>query len=220
MVQIPAQSEIRASPKASLKQIAILEAASRVFRQRGLHATGMRDIAAECGMQVGNLYYYFESKQDLLAFCQRHTLEGLIELTRRVKDLEVRSDTQLYLIVVGHVVRLNQETPGSLAHLEIEALDSALRRPILRQRDRYESSLRRIVEDGIANGVFRATNPKVAIRALLGAVNWTVKWFQPKGALSSSDIGHQFADMLVSGLLEAGQQLRRPRADQLEVIGT
>ncbi len=219
MVQISEASQIETSSKASLKQVAILEAASRVFRQRGLHATGMRDIAAECGMQVGNLYYYFESKQDLLAFCQRHTLEGLIELTRRVRNLEIRCDTQLYLIVVGHVVRLNQEAPGSLAHLEIEALDSALRRPILRQRDRYESSIRTIVDDGISDGVFRAVNPKVAIRGLLGAVNWTVKWFQPNGALSSADIGHQFADMLVSGLLETDQKLCRPRADQLERIG-
>ncbi len=204
--------------KASRKKLEILEGASRVFRDRGLHATGMRDIAKESGMQVGNLYYYFRNKQDLLAFCQSHTLDGLLELTRRVTDTRLRSDTQLYLIILGHVIRLNEETPGSLAHLEIEALDSNLRRPILRQRDRYESAIRSIIEAGISGGVFRATDPKVASMALLGAVNWTVKWFQPEGAQSCKEIGLQFAELLVSGLLAAGQELHRPDEDHLELV--
>ena len=136
MVQISSPPYRDTDSKGALKKIEILEGASRVFRHRGLHATGMRDIAAECGMQVGNLYYYFKSKQDLLAFCQSHTLDGLLELSRRVADLNLRSDTRLYLIVLGHVMRLNQDTPGSLAHLEIEALEPRLRRPILRRRDR------------------------------------------------------------------------------------
>ncbi|MEJ2085992.1 MAG: TetR/AcrR family transcriptional regulator, partial [Acidobacteriota bacterium] len=185
MVQISSNLGRDTDSKGALKRIEILEAASRVFRDRGLHATGMRDIAAECGMQVGNLYYYFKSKQDLLAFCQSHTLDGLLQLSRRVAELDLRSDTRLYLIVLGHVMRLNQDTLGSLAHLEVEALDARLRRPILRRRDQYESSIRAVVKDGADRGVFRSTDPKVATMAVLGAVNWTVKWFHPGGGRTS-----------------------------------
>lgn len=205
--------------KASRKQIEILEAASRVFRKRGLHATGMREIAAECGMQVGNLYYYFESKQDLLAFCQSHTLDDLLELTLKVEDQRLPSDTGLYLIIVGHVVLLNQATPGSLAHLEVEALDPDRRAPILRRRDLYESAIRSIVAQGIDTKIFRPADPKVVSMALLGAVNWTVKWFEPTGTWSSREIGEQFADLLVSGLLHPGRELLRPRPEHLAAIG-
>ena len=219
MVQISTAERLEPVSKASLRQLEILEAASRVFRQRGLHATGMREIAAECGMQVGNLYYYFESKQELLAFCQRHTLEGLLELTHRTRELGLRSDTELYLLVHAHVVRLNRQMPGSLAHLEIEALEPKLRRPILRQRDRYESSIRAVVETGIATKIFRPTEAKVATMALLGAANWTVKWYQPDGPLSSGDIGSQFAEMLVTGLLAPGQSLQLPEPAQIQALG-
>ena len=219
MVQILAQPEATPESKASLKKLQILSAASRVFRQRGLHATGMREIAAEAGMQVGNLYYYFRNKQDLLAFCQGHALTGLLEMIQRVRNHELRADTQLYLIVLGHVLRLHEETPGSLAHLEVEALEPGPRGPILKKRDRYEGSIRSIVEKGIRDGTFRRTDPKVATMALLGAVNWTVKWFQPDGAQSSADIGRNFAEILVRGLLRNKQDLCIPSEDSVALLG-
>lgn len=50
----------------------ILDAALRVFRERGFHAATMREIAAEAGMAVGAAYYYFDSKDALvMAFYER-----------------------------------------------------------------------------------------------------------------------------------------------------
>ncbi|HEX6901001.1 MAG TPA: hypothetical protein VF789_14855 [Thermoanaerobaculia bacterium] len=37
--------------------------------------------------------------------------------------------------------------------------------------------------------------------ALLGAVNWTVKWFRPDGGKSAREIGRECAELLVRGLL-------------------
>ena len=80
MVQIAAEAPHRtrrpATEKVEEKKREILDAASRVFRRQGLHATGMRDIAAELGMAVGNLYYYFKDKEELLAFIQEETRHG------------------------------------------------------------------------------------------------------------------------------------------------
>ena len=45
---------------------AIIDAALRLFRERGYEATTMRAIAAEAGVSVGNAYYYFESKEQLI----------------------------------------------------------------------------------------------------------------------------------------------------------
>jgi AcrR family transcriptional regulator len=201
MVQISADNSGVADSKAHRKQLEILAAASRAFRRQGLHATGMRDIAAESRMHVGNLYYYFRNKQELLAFCQRHTLIGLIELAERISQQVWQADEKLYRLIIGHIVRLNDEMPGSLAHLEIEALEQPLRRDILRARDRYEDAVRRLVQEGIDNGLFRQVDAGVVVKAILGAVNWTVKWFQQEGEKSSEVIGSEFAQVLVGGLL-------------------
>ena len=193
-----------AADRAVGKKREILEAASRVFRARGLHAAGMRDIAAELGMAVGNLYYYFKDKEALLAFIQESTLSDLLDMAARVRDQDLRADQKVRLLLEEHVVRLNdpeEGTPGSLAHLEVEALSEGLRAAVMAQRDEYERTLRRLIEEGMDCKVFRQVDAKVAALALLGAVNWTVKWFRPEGGKSAREIGREAAETLVGGLL-------------------
>ena len=188
----------------------ILDAASRVFRRRGLQATGMRDIAAELGMAVGNLYYYFKDKGELLAFVQEDALAGLLDLAARVRGTGLRADAKLFRLIEEHVVRLNEGTPGSLAHLEVEALGESWRRELQERRDEYERAFRGLLEEGIAAGVFRQVDPKVSALAILGAVNWTVKWFRPDGGKSAREIGREQAELLVRGVLAAGVEIAAP----------
>jgi AcrR family transcriptional regulator len=196
MVQTAAVSSERSFEK---KRV-ILEAASRVFRRRGLHATGMREIARELGMHVGNLYYYFENKQALLAFCQEDALDGLLDLVASTRRERLAPEEALRRLVVGHVVLLNERTPGSLAHLEIEALGPPWRAAIQRRRDAYQQAYRDLIRQGIADGRLRSIDPDAAAMAILGALNWTVKWFRPEGARSAESIGREFAEILVGGL--------------------
>lgn len=181
----------------------ILEAASRVFRAKGLHAAGMRDIASELGMAVGNLYYYFRDREDLLAFVQESALARLLEMAARVQALELPADRKLLLLLEEHVVGLNdpeEGTPGSLAHLEVEALGEERRAAVLGRRDEYEQIVRALIDEGIGQGLFACPDAKVASLALLGSVNWTVKWFRPGGGKSAREIGRQIAAMMVRGL--------------------
>jgi AcrR family transcriptional regulator len=191
----------RVQQKVLEKKREILDAASRVFRRRGLQSTGMRDIAAELGMAVGNLYYYFKDKEELLAFVQESTLEGLLALAAQVRKSRLPPDGRLRLLIEGHVVLLNEEIPGSLAHLEVEALREPWRRKIQDQRDEYERTFREILEEGMAAGLFRQTDPKVSALAILGAVNWTVKWFRPDGGKTAREIGRECAELLVRGVM-------------------
>jgi len=194
------QTATASSDRSFEKKRTILQAASRVFRQRGLHAAGMREIAAELGMHVGNLYYYFENKQALLAFCQEDALDGLLGLVEATRDASLPAEERLRRLVVGHVVLLNERTPGSLAHLEIEALDAPWRAATQRRRDASQQASRDLIREGIASGRLKRVDPNVAAMAILGALNWTVKWFRPEGTKSAEAIGREFAELLVGGL--------------------
>ncbi|MFY9819813.1 MAG: TetR/AcrR family transcriptional regulator [Thermoanaerobaculia bacterium] len=198
MVQISADPRVQ--QKVLEKKREILHAASRVFRRRGLQSTGMRDIAAELGMAVGNLYYYFKDKEALLAFVQEDTLEALLDLAAKVRQSDFPADARLALLIEEHVVLLNEEIPGSLAHLEVEALTEPWRRRVQDRRDAYERAFREIIEEGMATGIFRQTDPKVSAMAILGAVNWTVKWFRPDGGKTARQIGKECAELLVRGM--------------------
>ncbi len=212
MVQIATQPSTEASgPAADARRREILASASRLFRERGLHDSGMREIAAALGMTAGNLYYYFGSKQELLAYCQESALAELLALAEGVLATPARADTRLFLLLAGHVRVLNESHPGSLAHLEVEALAPPARARLLARRKRYERAFRELIETGVAAGVFRATDPRLATLALLGAVNWTVKWFDAAGRKSAETVGAEFAELLVRGLLAPGVELARPR---------
>jgi AcrR family transcriptional regulator len=199
-----------APARVDVKKREILRAAATLFRRQGLHATGMRDIAAEAGMAVGNLYYYFKDKQELLAFCQQDAVAGLLQLAERVQGLALPADQRLYLLVVGHMLRLHEATPGAVAHLEVDGLEPAARKALLARRDAYEEAYRELVRAGMSDGVFRGVDPKLAAVTLLGALNWTAQWYRPGGPKSPRQLGEEMADLLVRGLLADGRRLQPP----------
>ena len=50
------------------RKVEIMEAAVTCFLERGYHQTGIRDIAAQAGVSLGNLYNHFKGKEAVLAF--------------------------------------------------------------------------------------------------------------------------------------------------------
>src|ERR1700735_5014450 len=62
----------RGTRRAGRRKVAVLEAAIRVIAARGAEATRFADVAAESGVPVSTLQYYFGSREDLLVAAFRH----------------------------------------------------------------------------------------------------------------------------------------------------
>ena len=56
-----------ATPKSETTRKRILETALRLFRKRGFDGATMRDIASEVDMSLGAAYYYFPTKEAIVA---------------------------------------------------------------------------------------------------------------------------------------------------------
>ena len=54
------------TPRAEQTRAAIADAAMALFRERGYDATTMRAVAQRAGVSLGNAYYYFGSKEELI----------------------------------------------------------------------------------------------------------------------------------------------------------
>jgi TetR/AcrR family transcriptional regulator len=190
----------RVRRRSEARRLDILRAAARVFRKRGIAASGMREIAEEAELSPGNLYYYFDSKDQLLLFCQERTLEHMLASVEATKASAATSAERLQAVLRAHVHALLDELEGATAHLEIESLPDALRAPVIRQRDRYERAVRALVAEGVARGEFADCDAALVTRAMLGAVNWTARWYRPDGRQSAHQIADAIAQYLVKGL--------------------
>jgi AcrR family transcriptional regulator len=191
----------RRSRRAERRRLDILKAAARVFRDRGFAAAGMRDIALAADLSPGNLYHYFRGKDEILFFCQDRTLDRLSDALKTARRDRTPLVERLHALARAHLLCLIDEVEGSAAHFEVDALPPRLRQLIVAKRDRYERGVRALVASGIRAGDFAATDPTLATRALLGALNWTPYWFRPDGPHSPSYVADIVADHAVGGLL-------------------
>lgn len=69
----------------------IMEAASRVFSEKGVRAATMADVAREAGISPGAIYRYFDSKEALAAGCFSESQQALVEQWLQ-QDIPVSGD--------------------------------------------------------------------------------------------------------------------------------
>jgi AcrR family transcriptional regulator len=199
------------------RRLEILRAAGREFRVRGFAETGMRDIAAAAALSPANLYNYFQGKHDILFFCQDNSLDRMIAALDKARRMRASAAIKLRMVIVSHLRCVLDEVEGSAAHLLTTALPPRQQRYLVTKRDKYEGGVRHLIAAGMRSGEFAFCDPALAVRAILGSLNWSVQWFSPEGPLTAAEIAERFADYLIRGLStepDAVQQLglqREPR---------
>jgi AcrR family transcriptional regulator len=202
MIQISAATADPARPRAARRKLEILRGAAAAFRDRGYAATSVRDIARRTGMTPGNLYYYFRNKQEILYFCQDASLDVLLREARRVAAAGLPADEKVRALVRAQVLCMLDALHGAAGHIEFHAIPKRRLHRIIAKRDAYEALVRQAVRQGVRSGLFAPCDPKLSSLALLGAVNWTARWYRPGGSWSPEKIAFAFADQLVRGLMK------------------
>ena len=189
------RSEVSAATR-----VEILKSAAAAFRKLGYHGATVEQIAAALQMKKGNLYYYFRNKEEILFACHQYSLDRLLELLDQVVRSTAPPDAKLRRLIVSTVKVILDELHGTALLLDLEALSPAHLKAVIVRRDRFDRGMRLILEEGIATGAFVPGDPKLLSFAMLGAVNWIARWFNPDGPASSEQIATRFADYLIAGL--------------------
>ena len=160
--------------RAGRRKTAVLEAACRVIADRGADATRFADVAAESGVPVSTLQYYFGSREDLLVAAFRHA--SGTEIAALEADVAALSDPwdQLERIISRALTGYQPEAPEApgAGRLWIESWHFGIRDPEMRADAlRDYDAWRRLVADAVRRGVeqgrFGAVQPeKVAVLAI------------------------------------------------------
>jgi AcrR family transcriptional regulator len=181
----------------------LLETAARLFREKGYHNTSMQDLADALDMQKGSLYYYIESKEELLRRLLERATSFLASQIDEIYASNLPPAEKLRWAVENHAVTMMDHVDLVAVYLqEYRNLPPRRLQEALAVRKHYEQVLMQIVHDGIAVGDFRPTNVKMAVFGLLGMVNWTHQWFSPEGLFTSQEIAATLSDLALHGLVK------------------
>ncbi len=186
----------------STRRTELIAVAARLFSERGYHGTSMQDLGDALGIQRGSLYAHIGSKEDLLLDVVEEGADRFLARGAEAVELDAPASERLRSLLVGHVEIATQHLDASTVFLnEWRYLSPELRDHIQEKRDRYEGVVRRIIDDGVAAGEFRAdVDIRFAATLVLSAGNWTYTWYRPGGNLTPTEIGERFAELVTRGL--------------------
>jgi len=182
---------------------AIMRAAATVFHRRGYHGATMADIAAEVDLTAGSLYHHFPSKEDLLIAVLDAGLSQITGDVRVAVERDAAPAATLREIIHIHIrSEIDDVNIAAAVIFEGRALLNVpgVREQYVRQRDTLEALYRRVVEDGITAGDFRAVDVGIFVKTLFGALNWVSLWYRPDGRLSGAAIADEIADTFLAAL--------------------
>jgi AcrR family transcriptional regulator len=181
-------------------RVEILKSAAVAFRRLGYHGATVEKIAAVLHMKKGNLYYYFHNKEEILFACHQYSLDRLLAELAEVEQSGLAPDEKIRHLIVFFARTILDELHGTALFLELEALSPAHLKTVIARRDRFDHGIRHILEEGIQTGLFAPGDVKLLSFAILGAVNWIPRWYNPRGPATSQEIADRFADYLIGGL--------------------
>jgi AcrR family transcriptional regulator len=180
---------------------AILSAAADVFARQGYHNATIREVARASSISLSGLYYYFQSKEELLFLVQDHALEslvgGLLERLEGVTDPECR----LRILIDNHLTYFvsNMAEMKVLSH-EADSLSGDYRRQVNARKRQLTS-----IAAGILSELrpYSGYDPRVATFALFGMMNWLYVWYRPDRDVPVSRLVGDMTAIFLGGFTEA-----------------
>src|SRR2546428_12364168 len=192
------------APRPPSKRERILRAAIDVFAQNGYFNAKVSEIARAAGVADGTIYLYFDGKEDLLVSIFRdHTRNYLQSLERDLANVN-RPEERIRIAIRHHLETLGQDR--ELAIVAQVALRLSLKFMTLLSHQEiadYLNILRKIVEQGQTEGVFRRNlHPQLVAKAVFGILDEMVtSWVLSEKDYALADQADPVADLVLNGLL-------------------
>lgn len=183
----------------------ILEAAIRVFHERGYRSASLQEVADIVGVLKGSLYHYISSKEELLfrIMLESHAqADGVMRAAAESTD-DPLEQLRFYLRQMALWYLQNTERVTIYFNegrwLTGERLDE-----VRRQRREFDSFLRSLIEKARDQRRVRAdVDARLAAQLILGALNSVSSWYKPDGLYSPQEIAQMFTDLMLAAIAGA-----------------
>lgn len=169
-------------PRGNASRERILAAAARVLSEKGYAATRLTDIAEVAELRAPAVYYYFESRDVLVAevmivgqqWVRRHVTDALAALPPELPALD-----RICAAVEAHLrVELELSDFATAVTRNAGQLPPQIRAEVARESAEYHGIWRGLFAAGQADGSIRTDiDPRSGRMLIIGALNWAAEWW-------------------------------------------
>lgn len=169
---------LRAQAQREERRASMLDAALRVFAERGYHDASISDIVKAASVARGTFYLYFQSKNEVF-------IALLDELSARFRSAIVGVDTRPdapplldQLVDRVHLLLLAVARSRAVARVlfrEAGVLESDIQARVRAFEDLLYSYIRTSLENGVRLGMLRAHDPEVAATVIYGSMRQIIE---------------------------------------------
>lgn len=181
----------------------MLNKARALFWRKGYNSTSMRDIANAYSCKPANIYNFFRKKEDIL---YEVLLEEMEHILNPIRHLETDETThpldQLRQVVESHLkITLSYRRSAKLLFdVGLNQLSKKRRDKIIAMRDTYDRVIRKIIGRGVDNGIFHATDAKLAGFMIASMITRSRLWYHPNKGVSVIELADFIVDFSLNGL--------------------
>jgi AcrR family transcriptional regulator len=180
----------------------ILNVAAQVFFEKGYDATSLQDIANSTGILKGSLYYYIETKEDLLCNLLREAHEKGLRSIRPIAEGPGDPIQRLAGMIRCHVNYVCTDRARTAVFLhERQRLSAQRRKGVLGDEHAYPNLFQQVIVEGQKDGLIQPRlDPHLTALCLIGSLNSLYEWFQPTGKHSAAVISEHYVAVGLAGM--------------------
>jgi AcrR family transcriptional regulator len=174
-----------ADSKSARTRTRILDAAAHVLSSKGFAGTRLSDVAEHAEIQAPAIYYYFQSREELIEevmYCgvaelRKHVQGALNDLPPEASPLDrIMTAVEAHL---RHELEISDYATASIRNSG--QIPQHLRGRQLKEETSYGRMWRRLFDNALAEGQIRAgLDLRYAQLLVLGALNWAAEWRDPR----------------------------------------
>ena len=183
----------------------IIDTAAEIFHRQGYADTSVQDVADAVGILKGSLYYYIDSKEDLLFQVLVEVHEDAQGIIDDVGGMDGTPLEKLYEYVRRHI-DYNTRNLSKIAvyYHDFGLLGADRRKEIVKQRAMYEDFVVGVIQEAQERGEVDDTlDARLVANAVFGTMNWIYTWYRPGGRAGPEYLGQLYAELVVNGITGA-----------------
>jgi TetR/AcrR family transcriptional regulator, cholesterol catabolism regulator len=181
----------------------VLAAAADIFYERGYASATVQDVADGLGMLKGSLYYYIESKEDLLYRLMDEIHDGVDEVLAEVMDAEGLTAIEKLDMYVRRQVEYNVRNLKKISvyYHDLDQLTGTRLKEIVSRRRRHENHVVSLIVQAQADGdADPALDAKLLSNCVFATIIWIYRWYRPGRGISAEQLSETCAHFALNGL--------------------